>query len=169
MLEIAGKRASLGDLTRRLAITSQDELGDLAGAFNRFVEKIHGLVRQITEMTAQLTGLVGQRLAPWPLLATLPLPLTLPNYRLYACWHKRSESDEAVAWLRARVQGDLQTKGNNYVEGPLCAGKRLHLGPDSQVGDKDCPSSVSAWTIALNASVRVYGSIAAVRSGQVVL
>ncbi len=67
------------------------------------------------------------------------------------------------------VQGDLQTKGNNYVEGPLCAGKRLHLGPDSQVGDKECPSSVSAWTIALHASVRVYGSIAAVRSGQVVL
>ena len=52
--------AGEGDLTRRLAITSQDELGDLAGAFNRFVDKIHGLVRQITDMTAQLTGLVSQ-------------------------------------------------------------------------------------------------------------
>lgn len=52
--------AGEGDLTRRLAITSQDELGDLAGAFNRFVDKIHGLVRQITEMTSQLTGLVSQ-------------------------------------------------------------------------------------------------------------
>ncbi len=52
--------AGEGDLTRRLAITSQDELGDLAGAFNRFVDKIHGLVRQITEMTTQLTGLVSQ-------------------------------------------------------------------------------------------------------------
>lgn len=49
-----------GDLTKRLAITSQDELGDLAGSFNRFVDKIHGLVRQITEMTSQLTGLVTQ-------------------------------------------------------------------------------------------------------------
>lgn len=52
--------AGEGDLTRRLAITSQDELGDLAGAFNRFVDKIHGLVRQITEMTTQFTGLVSQ-------------------------------------------------------------------------------------------------------------
>uniref|UniRef100_UPI003FA18095 methyl-accepting chemotaxis protein n=1 Tax=Pseudomonas chlororaphis TaxID=587753 RepID=UPI003FA18095 len=52
--------AGEGDLTRRLAITSQDELGDLAGSFNRFVDKIHGLVRQITEMTGQLTGLVTQ-------------------------------------------------------------------------------------------------------------
>jgi DNA-binding transcriptional LysR family regulator len=36
-------------------------------------------------------------------LATLALPLELPNYRLYACWHKRSESDEAVMWLREQV------------------------------------------------------------------
>ncbi|OPG76297.1 chemotaxis protein, partial [Pseudomonas ogarae] len=52
--------AGEGDLTRRLAITSQDELGQLAGSFNRFVDKIHGLVRQITDMTSQLTGLVTQ-------------------------------------------------------------------------------------------------------------
>ncbi|BBP75965.1 methyl-accepting chemotaxis protein [Pseudomonas gingeri NCPPB 3146 = LMG 5327] len=52
--------AGEGDLTHRLAITSQDELGQLAGSFNRFVDKIHSLVRQITEMTGQLTGLVGQ-------------------------------------------------------------------------------------------------------------
>ncbi len=37
--------AGEGDLTRRLPVTSQDELGELAGSFNRFVEKIHGLVR----------------------------------------------------------------------------------------------------------------------------
>ena len=52
--------AGEGDLTRRLPISSDDELGQLAGSFNRFVEKIHGLVRQIADMTAQLTDLVGQ-------------------------------------------------------------------------------------------------------------
>ncbi|VXC43082.1 conserved hypothetical protein [Pseudomonas sp. 8Z] len=52
--------AGEGDLTRRLPIASQDELGQLSGSFNRFVEKIHGLVRQIAEMTGQLTELVGQ-------------------------------------------------------------------------------------------------------------
>ncbi|OWJ89375.1 chemotaxis protein [Pseudomonas sp. A46] len=52
--------AGEGDLTRRLAVDSRDELGELAGSFNRFVEKIHGLVRQIVEMTEQLTGLVGE-------------------------------------------------------------------------------------------------------------
>lgn len=52
--------AGEGDLTRRLPISGDDELGQLAGSFNRFVEKIHGLVRQIADMTAQLTDLVGQ-------------------------------------------------------------------------------------------------------------
>ena len=51
--------AGEGDLTRRLPVTSQDELGALAGSFNRFAEKIHGLVRQIADMTGQLTGLVS--------------------------------------------------------------------------------------------------------------
>ena len=51
--------AGEGDLTRRLPVTSEDELGQLAGSFNRFVEKVHGLVRQIVEMTGQLTELVG--------------------------------------------------------------------------------------------------------------
>ncbi len=49
-----------GDLTHRLPVNSHDELGELAGSFNRFVEKIHGLVRQIVEMTSQLTSLVGE-------------------------------------------------------------------------------------------------------------
>ncbi|MDY7561500.1 methyl-accepting chemotaxis protein [Pseudomonas sp. 10B1] len=48
-----------GDLTRRLPVTSSDELGALANSFNLFVEKVHGLVRQIAEMTEQLTSLVG--------------------------------------------------------------------------------------------------------------
>ncbi|MBD9483823.1 cache domain-containing protein [Pseudomonas sp. PDM14] len=52
--------AGEGDLTRRLPVNSNDELGQLAGSFNQFVEKIHGLVRQIVDMTGQLTGLVAE-------------------------------------------------------------------------------------------------------------
>lgn len=49
-----------GDLTHRLPVSSNDELGDLAHSFNLFVEKIHSLVRQIAEMTGQLTALVEE-------------------------------------------------------------------------------------------------------------
>ena len=53
-------RRRRGDLTRRLPVTSYDELGELAGSSNRFVEKIHGLVRQIAGMTGDLKQLVEQ-------------------------------------------------------------------------------------------------------------
>lgn len=48
-----------GDLTQRLPVNGQDELASLAGAFNRFVEKIHGLVRHVSGMTGELNGLVS--------------------------------------------------------------------------------------------------------------
>ena len=46
--------AGEGDLTRRLP-GGPDELGQLAGSFNRFVEKIQGLVRQVVELSGQLS------------------------------------------------------------------------------------------------------------------
>ncbi|RMR57206.1 Histidine kinase, HAMP region:Cache:Bacterial chemotaxis sensory transducer [Pseudomonas syringae pv. syringae] len=43
-----------GDLTKRLAITSQDEFGELAESFNRFVERIHTSIREVASTAAQL-------------------------------------------------------------------------------------------------------------------
>ncbi|MGE8361205.1 methyl-accepting chemotaxis protein [Pseudomonas sp.] len=43
-----------GDLTRRLAIQSNDEFGALAGAFNQFVERIHGSIREVSSATSQV-------------------------------------------------------------------------------------------------------------------
>jgi HAMP domain-containing protein len=70
--------AGEGDLTRRLTITSQDELGELAGSFNRFVDKIHGLVRQITEMTTQLTWCIRCPIRPSVLTRPWSVSVTRP-------------------------------------------------------------------------------------------
>ncbi|MDI9778485.1 methyl-accepting chemotaxis protein [Pseudomonas putida] len=43
-----------GDLTMRLAIHARDEFGELADAFNRFVERIHGSIREVSSTTKQL-------------------------------------------------------------------------------------------------------------------
>jgi methyl-accepting chemotaxis protein len=51
--------AGEGDLTRRLPVNSNDELGQLAQSFNAFVGKIQGLVSQIAVMTRQLNSAVG--------------------------------------------------------------------------------------------------------------
>ncbi|MCL7751515.1 methyl-accepting chemotaxis protein [Guyparkeria hydrothermalis] len=45
-----------GDLTRRLSVTGNDEFAKLSRGFNRFVERIHDLVREITDSTGQLAA-----------------------------------------------------------------------------------------------------------------
>ncbi|RAU43407.1 MULTISPECIES: methyl-accepting chemotaxis protein [unclassified Pseudomonas] len=48
-----------GDLTHRLPIAAEDELGQLALAFNRFVDKIHRLIGHVAGMTYRLNTLVA--------------------------------------------------------------------------------------------------------------
>lgn len=45
-----------GDLTKRLELTSNDELGETASSFNLFMDKLQGIMRQIVDTTHQLTS-----------------------------------------------------------------------------------------------------------------
>ena len=43
-----------GDLTMRLQVTSKDEIGEMAHWFNTFIEKLQGIIKQITENSASV-------------------------------------------------------------------------------------------------------------------
>ncbi|WP_155718278.1 HAMP domain-containing protein, partial [Pseudomonas fluorescens] len=47
--------AGEGDLTKRVQINSKDEIGDMASAVNRFVDKLQPIVREAGDV-AQRTG-----------------------------------------------------------------------------------------------------------------
>nr|WP_312932072.1 methyl-accepting chemotaxis protein [Pseudomonas sp.] len=49
-----------GDLTRRLAVQQQDEFGEVATAFNRFVERIHTSISEVASATRQVHDLSEQ-------------------------------------------------------------------------------------------------------------
>lgn len=49
-----------GDLTYRLPIIRDDEIGQLSSSFNRFVVKIHSLVSHVVGVTGQLNSLVAE-------------------------------------------------------------------------------------------------------------
>ncbi len=44
------------DMTKRLAIEKQDEVGDLAGWFNKFLDRLHGMIRSIAGSSAAIAG-----------------------------------------------------------------------------------------------------------------
>ncbi len=48
-----------GDLTQRLNMASGDEFGQLAGAFNRFVERIHESIREVASTTREVHARVS--------------------------------------------------------------------------------------------------------------
>ena len=52
-----------GDLTRRLAVQNKDEFGELASAFNRFVERIHTSIREVSSATQQVNEVAARVLA----------------------------------------------------------------------------------------------------------
>ncbi len=45
-----------GDLTMRLAVSSKDELGDLASWFNVFMEKMQGIIARVSQNTDEVDG-----------------------------------------------------------------------------------------------------------------
>ena len=45
-----------GDLTQRIPITAQDEIGQLSHWFNTFLEKLQGIIRQVQDNTRQLAA-----------------------------------------------------------------------------------------------------------------
>ena len=49
-----------GDLTKRLAADSKDELGEVSRWFNLFVEKLHGIINQISTTSTQVAAAANQ-------------------------------------------------------------------------------------------------------------
>lgn len=49
-----------GDLTQRLAISSHDEIGDLARGFNQFLDKLQAIIQQIVESANQVAQTTEQ-------------------------------------------------------------------------------------------------------------
>lgn len=45
-----------GDLTRRIQVRSQDELGELAQSFNRFLDNLHQIINEVVSSTGQISA-----------------------------------------------------------------------------------------------------------------
>lgn len=49
-----------GDLTKRLDVSSTDEVGQMGVSFNTFIEKLHDIISQVAQSTVQVAAAAGQ-------------------------------------------------------------------------------------------------------------
>ncbi|WP_341643411.1 methyl-accepting chemotaxis protein [Thauera sp. SDU_THAU2] len=47
-------------LDTRIELPGKDELGEIAGSFNRFIDKVHGAMRQLADNSRQLSGMARE-------------------------------------------------------------------------------------------------------------
>ncbi len=59
-----------GDLTKRLEVTGKDELAELAGAFNAFVDKLHGIISRVARNSTEVASAAAQLTATSQQMAT---------------------------------------------------------------------------------------------------
>lgn len=49
-----------GDLTKRLEVQSRDEIGQLSSSFNLFLDKVHGIMIQVADLSSKLNQIANQ-------------------------------------------------------------------------------------------------------------
>ncbi|WP_243373182.1 methyl-accepting chemotaxis protein [Geotalea sp. SG265] len=59
-----------GDLTKRLMIASNDEIGAVGKSFNLFMEKLHGIINQVVQNSTQVASAANQLYATSEQMAT---------------------------------------------------------------------------------------------------
>ncbi|WJD65142.1 methyl-accepting chemotaxis protein [Pseudomonas kurunegalensis] len=107
-----------GDLTKRLTIHSQDEFGILGSAFNRFVERIHTSIGEVSSATEQVTE-VAQRV------------LSASNSSM-ANSDEQSNRTNSVAAAINQLGAAAQEIAHNAAQASQQASTARHLAEDGQ-------------------------------------
>jgi len=127
-----------GDLTRRLDESSHDELGDLAKSFNRFVDKLHGIVRQ-TKGSADRVAVAAQQ-------------LSTGAERISSATQEQASSLEETAASMEELTGTVKQNADNARQASeLAQGSR----DTAERGGKVVTSAVSSMNEITQSSERI--------------
>jgi methyl-accepting chemotaxis protein len=91
-----------GDLTKRLEVMSNDELGETAQSFNLFMDKLQGIMREIVSTTRQL--------------ATASEKLSASSRQITENSEKTTEQAQVVSEAGGQVNTNLQTLASGAEE-----------------------------------------------------
>jgi methyl-accepting chemotaxis protein len=107
-----------GDLTKRLIIQGDDEFGLLGTAFNRFVERIHGSIREVCSATGQVNEVALRVVAA-------------SNSSMLNCDQQASRTSSVVAAIN-QLGATAQEIARNAAQASSQASEARHLAEDGQ-------------------------------------
>jgi methyl-accepting chemotaxis protein len=116
-----------GDLTKRIAVNSRDEIGQLGNNFNRFVEKLQGIIGHIAASTDQL--------------ATSAEELSAVTEQTSAGVQQQSAETEQVATAMNEMDATVQEVARSAEEASNAAGE---ANSETENGNKVVKSTIDS-------------------------
>ncbi len=106
-----------GDLTKRIQISSKDEIGQLGSWFNQFVQKIHDVIAEVSGAATEVAGAATQIAASSEEMASGMNQQSAQVTQVSSAIEEMSASVVEVAKKSADAANDAQTSGKAAGEG----------------------------------------------------
>ncbi len=106
-----------GDLTRRLPVDSEDEVGKLAQGFNAFVQKIHDIITEVATATRDVSSAATQIAASSEEMASGMSQQTDQTTQVSSAVEQMSATVVEVARKSADASGSAEQAGTQATEG----------------------------------------------------
>ncbi len=106
-----------GDLTQRLRVHAHDEIGELALAFNRFVERIHQSIRDVSVATGELHGVAVEVVRATNASRSSSEEQHARTTSVVAAIHELGATAEEIAQNAARASGEATDAATRAGEG----------------------------------------------------
>ena len=117
--------AGQGDLTQRVEVKGQDEMGQLASGINNFIESLQGIMTRITNNSTRLDAIVGA-------VAANVLTANESSTDISAVMEELSASMEEVSATVANINSSAEIVNDNVVHLSSASGDLFDYATDMQ-------------------------------------
>jgi methyl-accepting chemotaxis protein len=122
----AFKRFAEGDLTRRLEVTSGDEMGELRGAVNGLIDKLRSMIGEMETCSTQLTGASGALTQTAGQLAARAEETTGQSGSVAAAAEEMATNMRTMAASTEQMLANVRTVSNSVEQMMAAIGEVAH-------------------------------------------
>ncbi|MDP4144711.1 MAG: methyl-accepting chemotaxis protein [Bacillota bacterium] len=146
-----------GDLTKRLQVTSRDEVGDMASYFNIFITDVHEIVKKVVKESSRLNNLflvISERITE---LNGEIEAISIITEELSASTEETAAATEEISAATSEIRNDVNLFSTKAQEGASSA--EIISSKATEVNNRAVVSEKSAHDIYANVNERLVEAI----------